>query len=245
MNNRAPSPQVRRSIGTWSLIGAAVLAGIEIIWFILTYFWLGSLVYSPLAAPTLDMSVSSFYLSLVLADVLFACFPVLVALPVFFWISQQIARQTGLMRAGTRVALQACGWWIILKVALFYFMARFLFGLWVFNINLLLLDLASYVLAALLMLGAGWWMGTVGGRSGGSQSVNRAGYSSLQPGLFAPMPDTPSGIALQPPIPQIDQLPVSPLEILQQRFARGEIDIRTYQEMRTQLEASARSASPQ
>ncbi|HZR41901.1 MAG TPA: SHOCT domain-containing protein [Ktedonobacteraceae bacterium] len=236
MNNIALSPQAGRSIRTWSLIGAAVLAVIEIIWYILIYFWLGSLVYSPLAAPILDMSVSSFYISLILADVLFACLPVLIALPVFFWISQQIARRTGLMRAGTRVALHACGWWIIIKVALFYFMSRFLFGLWVFNINLLLLDLASYILAILLMFGAGWWMGTVGGRSGSLQSAVQSGYSSPQPAPFAPAPGAPLGISQQQPIPQ----PLSALEILQQRFARGEIDQATYQQMRAQLEASAR-----
>ncbi len=39
------------------------------------------------------------------------------------------------------------------------------------------------------------------------------------------------------------QLPA--LDILQQRFARGEIDAATYQQMRAQLEASARPSSSQ
>lgn len=67
----------------------------------------------------------------------------------------------------------------------------------------------------------------------------KAGQSPQQQQNSLP-PNLSPGVALQPPTPQIYQppLPGSALEILQQRYARGEIDTATFHEMRAQLEVS-------
>jgi putative membrane protein len=59
-----------------------------------------------------------------------------------------------------------------------------------------------------------------------------AGSASRPP--FAPRPGQPP-FAYQPPVPQ-----ASAQEILRQRFARGEIDAATFDQMRERLEASER-----
>ncbi len=59
-----------------------------------------------------------------------------------------------------------------------------------------------------------------------------AGIASRPP--FAPRPGQPP-FAYQPPVPQ-----ASAQEILRQRFARGEIDAATFDQMRERLEASER-----
>ncbi|HEY5006091.1 MAG TPA: SHOCT domain-containing protein [Ktedonobacteraceae bacterium] len=59
-----------------------------------------------------------------------------------------------------------------------------------------------------------------------------AGMPSRPP--FAPRPGQPP-FAYQPPMPQ-----ASAQEILRQRFARGEIDAATFDQMRERLEASER-----
>jgi hypothetical protein len=227
LGNMPYPPQPRASAFKWGLIGAGILAGIEIAWYILTYYgyWLDDIISYLTGSSPLRL------------DIVLVCLPILAALPVFFWISQQAARQTGLARTGINAAFQACGWWVIVKIILLG--ADILLG---FLLLAPFWSSAVYILAILLMFGAAWLMGTIAAQANGSQGNSLVGQYPAPPLQVSGSGVTPGGYPS--PTPQAYQPPAqsqTALEILQLRFARGEIDPATYQEMRGQLEASARS----
>lgn len=73
---------------------------------------------------------------------------------------------------------------------------------------------------------------------GGPQPLGKGQVPHTQQPLTYPLPNYPSGVPSQLPPAQVysPSRSVSALEILQQRYARGEIDTATFDEMRTRLE---------
>lgn len=74
----------------------------------------------------------------------------------------------------------------------------------------------------------------------GPDVPNAGQFSQAQQQTANPLPHSLPGASVQSPVPQVLQSPqpISALEILQQRYARGEIDTATFDQMHARLETS-------
>ncbi|MBO0778732.1 MAG: SHOCT domain-containing protein [Ktedonobacteraceae bacterium] len=169
MRSNAPlSEQARNSIFVWGLMGGGILAVVEVIWYSMLYFgW----IYIPLYILNINIAAIGI--------------PVLIALAVFFWISQQPAHKSGFARAGVITTLQACAWWSVIEIIQigFFVATNYDFFFRFFDMTALLEWIGAYILSFLLMFGAGWWMGMVGGRLGSSRVVAQVGLAGSTPGI--------------------------------------------------------------
>lgn len=204
--------------------------------------------------------------ALIVNTLLAVCLSIISTLPVLFWAGKRAARQTGLAKAGSRVARHAYFW--MFSVEAIYILLDLTGLLFLLVIGRVypfpwgyaaLSWLLSLIVPLLLLSGVGVVLDRMYGNLA-QQSAPMNGPANPQPyqpqpayapfssspqqpqlanAPFGPQPYQPQ-LAYMPPGPQPyqPQQPLSALEILQQRYARGEIDMATFEQMRNQLKRS-------
>lgn len=237
------SPQLRRQVFRLGLLFGGIIAGANILWDFVYYI---PSVGQALGNPSLLLfSDTPIGFSVVAMGI-----TLLLSIAGFVWAGRTAMQRTGQVSIGIDVALRAFGWFLIAVPLMtisdtIYGMTQDVAWRGIDSLYLLFINLSGWALSALLIYSTGLPAAAIGART-------------TSPGAMAPQEGTfsislPSGAETYPPQPFVGQpaphfspvvpqpvapsQPTSALDILQQRYARGEIDGATYQQMRSQLEA--------